>query len=161
MNNASDLQLVVVELQTYYCRLQVGTLIKGLEPHRRVVQELGIDSMSSDESDIKSGNPVGDVKSKIWRNQNVTHTFRDMDSIHLSLQTTTAGWMKRGNVPCIHRETAAQCISTKGPVGGFSHTCYDTTWLASLSITERQELEVRKESVDLSFSDDVTEVIFN
>lgn len=125
-------------------------LLPDLRKHEAVVVELGVDGMSSDETDAKAdGNHVLSIKAKKWHNRILTRWLHDLDIIYMACQVTIGGTVERGN-------WAHQCRFVQGKFfyGATVHclpkSFYHASFLASLSDEQCEELEIIDQSYDLT-----------
>jgi len=148
------------QLQLYYRRLHVTKMHPDLRRLQGLIRSLGVDGMSSDESDVEVSGPVYGIKHVPWRGDIVTLCLRQLDSIHLSLRTTTVGRLKRGNLPRIRRDNP-NLLSERGPVGGLPMNCYNPEWFATLTENDKEDLEVLDEFFDLTLPQSATTYIIS
>jgi hypothetical protein len=110
-----------------YYRLNSLGLHPDLKGHEAVVVQLGVDGMSSDETDKEvDGSHILSIKAKKWRNENLTKWLHDLDIIHLARCVTTSGTIKRGNWP--HRRCSVATKFSDGPPVRAPKSFYDASF---------------------------------
>jgi hypothetical protein len=115
--------------QTISCKEQENAIDV---PHwkwlRNVIENLGEDGMSSEESDHGATEMTYRPTKMEWRRK-IDHELQLIDNEYRRLRITQP---QRGAIPAI-RERGSGVVSSRGPVTGLSMAFYDETWLLSKS----------------------------
>lgn len=99
-----------------------------LQKHLDLLGRLGVDGMSSDESDGEDGSgPVFRVRRPIWRAPVVGRWLQLFDSLNLKRRQLMQD--KRGCYPRI-RVRSSEPSHSKGFVEGLPMNAYDESWMA-------------------------------
>ncbi|KAF8521918.1 hypothetical protein BU17DRAFT_29889, partial [Hysterangium stoloniferum] len=98
----------------YYCRIRAAKGHPDLHCHLQALYNLGVDGMSSDESDFEDDAPVYTILRKEWRAAVVSLWMRDIDAVHLSLRLNSNGHITQGNWP--HPQRDSRRLSQHSPV---------------------------------------------
>ncbi|KAI6145056.1 hypothetical protein BKA82DRAFT_3969785, partial [Pisolithus tinctorius] len=115
-----------------------------------IVESLGQDGMSSDESDHEGhrGEATYYILEKDWRSKQVTAWLRMLDSLHLRLryngkwQTTAGAWP--------HFRTASLNDSKGPPVKGLPIDFYSRNWYGAQNAFMREQLQATNQSDTLA-----------
>ena len=99
-----------------------------------MVEQLGIDGQSSDESDGETCN----VKLKIWCSREVQKLLECINS-NCNTQTIL-GNHRPGNQPHCHTQSRFAAQSIWGAVSGLPRNFYNDIWYQSLRHSERDDL---------------------
>ncbi|KAI5981329.1 hypothetical protein EDD15DRAFT_2183621, partial [Pisolithus albus] len=126
----------------------------------RVVQSLGLDGMSSDESDHEghSGEATYHILDKDWRSRHVTAWLQMLDALHLRLRysgewrTTSGAWP--------HFRTSGLKESGKPAVRGLPTDFYSRNWYQAQSDFMKGQLKAVKPSISLEISAEYTKSAF-
>ena len=97
-----------------------------------MLKELGVDGMSSDETDV--GDPIGQkrILIKDWRNSNLTIWLRTFDEVYMRRREKPVGEEDlRGNLPHIRTPSDKHSQSSK-VVRGLPINAYEPEWLERL-----------------------------
>jgi hypothetical protein len=130
--------------------LNCARLHPDLKKLEAVVVQLGVDGMSSDETDNEvDGSHILSIKAKKWRNENLTKWLHDLDTVHLARCVTTSGTIKKGNWPHRRRSVATK-FSDGPPVRALPKSFYDESFLASLTGKQYEDLKITNQSYDLT-----------
>ncbi|KAF8588297.1 hypothetical protein K439DRAFT_1311580, partial [Ramaria rubella] len=101
-----------------------------LKQHHCALMKLGVEGMSSDESDMEDGKEIYRISTKPWRAQAVTMWLRAMDCVHLSIRAKRKSGVMPGSWPREHHDGTK--VSIRCAVPGLPHTFYAEDWLAGL-----------------------------
>ncbi|KAF7967372.1 hypothetical protein HWV62_34459 [Athelia sp. TMB] len=148
--------------QLYQRRLRAGATLTsqfGVDA-QQVVQNLGMDGMSSDESDHETG--AGEatyfLTSKKWRAVEVTQYLHDLDAWHLyeryghQYQASAGAWPH-------FRSPDQQQISTREPVNQLPSNFYNLAWWKNITTFERGVVNPSKAKFNLHLPPAVKERI--
>jgi len=138
-------------LQLYSRRLQTAhqyTEIKTQATH--MVQSLGLDGMSSDESDHEDhkGEATYYILHKDWRSCQITAWLRMLDSLHLRLRYRGEWRATAGSWP--HFRTTHLKESTRPAINELPVNFYSRDWYGARSTFMKGELKAKKQSVSLA-----------
>lgn len=139
--------------QLYYRRLHAVKIHPDLRRHIQFLEDLGVDGMSSDESNIENQSRVYVVLKKTWRASGVTLWLRDLDSVHLSLRVTNTGRVMRGNWP--HERRDSSRVSVRDPVHSLPTNFYATEWLSQLPPSHLERFDVTSTNHNLSHTESI------
>ena len=108
---------------------------------RKMLQELGHEGMSSDESDLEDDDdddtlaPAFRVKTMPWR-RDITH---ELDIIDAERRRDASVYHKQGSKP-VHRRRDADLLTTRPAAVNLPRVFYDDTWFEKLGSRERRQL---------------------
>lgn len=114
-----------------------------LSAHRDLMEELGRQGISSDESDYSQKPPVFYRISPIWRSSELRDFMWQLDRMAAQDNVQTIGRRRRGR-----NQRTRQRLCTDGINGessmpiGLPRNCYDRAWLNTLSRQRLAELEM-------------------
>ncbi len=117
--------------QLFTQRYDIALHDPRLQRHLELLGRLGVDGMSSDESDeeLEDGSgPVSRVRRPIWRAPIVGRWLQVFDSVNLKRRQTTQD--KRGCYPRIRVRNNSEPSCSKGFVEGLPMNAYDESWMA-------------------------------
>jgi hypothetical protein len=140
----------------YYRRMGVAESCRHLRNDGlAIVKELGIDGMSSDESDHPPGNgiPVYQVRIKQWRSSKVTEILRACDALHLRMRyggdwDASPGAWPHLRIPSLKHSTRAAALQLPS-------NFYSPNWLKSLNEFQRDALQPRIEGYNLEVPEQI------
>ena len=95
-----------------------------------MLEELGVDGMSSDESDTEDGDIQYHILSPQWRSRLVSGWLRMFDTIHRLFRRNGSAAASRGNYPCNRKTTHRKSNSIKF-VAGLPVNAYNEEWIAN------------------------------
>jgi hypothetical protein len=100
-----------------------------------MLEQLGVDGMSSDESGDDEDQHEYKILAPLWRAQEVAPWLRVFDTIHNILRTVGDPQALRGSFP--HRRILTSKKSeNKKFVAGLPHNVYNQTWAAKEQLTQ-------------------------
>jgi len=113
------------------------------------VQSLGLDGMSSDESDHEGhkGEATYYVLDKTWRSRRITAWLRMLDSLHLCLRYTGEWQATAGAWP--HYRMTSLNESTRSPVKALPTDFYSRDWYQAQNDFAKRQLKAAKSQVSL------------
>ena len=141
-------------LQLYLRRLHVAQLYSRQHSSAvRVVEELGVAGMSSDESDHESGGGAATyaIVNKDWRSSGVMELMRLLDALHLRFRYRNNWNATSGAWP--HLRLLSRKSSTQAAVKGLPNNFYSPKFLASLTQEALDELCLMEEVLPVEISD--------
>ena len=108
-----------------------------------IVQQLGVDGMSSDESDHDGhcGEATYYTLHKEWRSRHVTAWLRLLDSLHLRMRYRREWQATAGAWP--HFRTPSLKVSDWSPVSRLPVNFYCTNWYAAQNAFTRETLQAQ------------------
>ncbi|KAF8576183.1 hypothetical protein K439DRAFT_1540845 [Ramaria rubella] len=148
------LQVSSINTSLFSHCLRTCKIHPDLRRHVQVLENLGVDGMSSDESTIKDDECVYVIFKKPWRSAAVTLWLLDIDSVHLNLRVTDSGCVTGGNWPCSDSMHNSKRLLVKG----LSKTLYNADWLSTPEKIE--DLNAHSELYDLSHSDTIAQYVY-
>ena len=138
-------------LQLYSCRLQTTHQYTEIKTQAtRVVQSLGLDGMSSDESDHEGhkGEATYYILHKDWHSCQITAWLCMLDSLHLCLRYHGEWQATAGSWP--HFRTSHLKESTRPVINELPVDFYSRNWYGAQSTFMKGELKAKKQSVSLA-----------
>ncbi|OBZ66301.1 hypothetical protein A0H81_13818 [Grifola frondosa] len=164
--NLSDLEIVFhkrVAKRTerkrnlFYRRFEVAANHSDLRRHLRILQDLGIDGMSSDESEHENGVTQYRVLVKPWRNPLLTPWLRIFDAAYRQDRLNGCNQSTRGAQP--HLRLASQKVDYSRPaVSHLPANAYNLKWLKSLSQFDLESLSPKRLEYDFSHTPSMMEM---
>ncbi|KAI6104830.1 hypothetical protein EDD16DRAFT_1492262, partial [Pisolithus croceorrhizus] len=124
-----------------------------LSRHKRLLEALGTQGMSSDESDTKAPGKSTTYPRVYpqWRSQQLSSFLWKLDAIIEKIHALPIGRRKRGGNPLRIRPHTSKYNTTAAAPIGFPRNCCDKEWLDSLPARSKATLWAR--DVDYKFSD--------
>lgn len=126
----------------------------------RVVQELGVAGMSSNESDHEAG--CGEatylITNKTWRANQVTAWLRALDALHLQARYQQQWRASAG--AWLHLRLMSAKPSERAPVEGLAHNFYAWEFLDSLDPHSLSELDTQ-DVIELDVLESLIKCIFS
>ncbi|EIW54269.1 uncharacterized protein TRAVEDRAFT_132465 [Trametes versicolor FP-101664 SS1] len=126
---------VCVAPPLFFRRRHVAMKYPQLAPHLPMLEQLGVDGMSSDESDSQNGVKYYRILRKSWRPERVTLWVRGFDAVEAISRPSNA----RGNQPR-KRMQSTKVDDSRDAVKGLPRNAYDATWYAKLGDFAREDL---------------------
>jgi len=132
-----SVQALMVVSQTFQRRLHIATLDPLLGKHVHILQRLGVEGMSSDESDVEElrrdpavrrRQPSYFVLTPSWRHPSLTAWLSAFDSMHVIARRTTGNRL-RGAYPRCRIYARDRPSKSKRYVSHLPTTAYDPGWL--------------------------------
>ncbi|OBZ66078.1 hypothetical protein A0H81_13919 [Grifola frondosa] len=121
----------------FYRRFEVAANHTDLQRHLGILQDLGVDGMSSDESEHENGVIQYRVLIKSWRNPVLTPWLRTFDAAYRK-DRLGPSQSTRGAHP--HLRLASQKVDLRAPVIRLPFNAYNYEWLKGLSAFELESL---------------------
>ncbi|KAF9500278.1 hypothetical protein BDN71DRAFT_1355543, partial [Pleurotus eryngii] len=140
----------------FHRRLNVARKYPVLHSHQLMLERLGVQGMSSDESDHESGLSQYRILLPKWRNPQLAAWLRVFDAIHrksrFQSDQTRAG---RGARPRL-RVVGQTWSTSESYVSQLPLNAYNPNWLARLNIIEKEDVDAQgDEHYDFSHNPDV------
>ncbi|KAG8926274.1 hypothetical protein FRC02_009027 [Tulasnella sp. 418] len=125
-------------IRLFYARRRTLSSSRLLRQHLEIVDQLGIDGMSSDEEvdDHDGRGKHFQIAKKTWRNKDATTFLRTLDAFRHSLRSETRGQNIRARYDDAGRE------STSLLVDGLPKNAYDQQYLRSMEEWKRGEVNI-------------------
>ncbi|KAJ7872355.1 hypothetical protein B0H14DRAFT_2502796 [Mycena olivaceomarginata] len=121
--------------QLFHRRRFIGYLFPPLRKHASMLELLGVDGMSSDESGQEDDRDEYKILAPLWRASEVAPWLRMFDTIHRILRAVGNPQAQQGTFP--HRRILTNAKSrNKKFVAGLPHNVYDQAWIAGEKLTE-------------------------
>ncbi|KAI5984175.1 hypothetical protein EDD15DRAFT_2177616, partial [Pisolithus albus] len=136
--------------ELYACRLDTAYQYAEIKDQAvPVVQSLGLDGMSSDESDHEGhdGEATYHILDKDWRSQHITAWLRMLDALHLRLRYSGEWQATSGAWP--HFRTSSLRESVRPAVGELPTDFYSHNWYQAQSSFVKGQLKATKPRVSL------------
>ncbi|KAI6045488.1 hypothetical protein EDC04DRAFT_2518636, partial [Pisolithus marmoratus] len=123
-----------------------------LSKHEHLLEALGTQGISSDESDPEEPGRSATYPCIYpqWHSQQLSTFLWKLDVIIEKIHASPVGRCKRGGNPlCIHPHTRKYNTTAAAPIR-FPHNCYDKDWLDSLPVQSKAALQAK--DIDHKFS---------
>ncbi|KAG1730192.1 hypothetical protein EDB19DRAFT_1589168, partial [Suillus lakei] len=139
----------------YYRRLVVTKAHSSLSGAVMIIKQLGINGMSSDESDHPASNGLATYRIliKCWRSQKITDFLRTCNALHLMVRYQLEWDVTSGAWP--HLRLLLMRFSARAMVQKLPVNFYDQDWLKTLSGFQKDALQPRSEECDLEIPDSI------
>ena len=124
----SLMPILLMTMQLYHRRRDITFDFPQMEPQRHMLEELGIDGMSSDEGENVATGRQYRIYVPRWRAPMLTPWIRFFDTLYLYRRTGDDDGDQRGNMPRTRVPTRLQSTSRKY-VAGLPINAYSTDWL--------------------------------
>lgn len=111
-----------------------------LKRHEKVIRALGVDGMSSDESEHEGGSPRYRILQKPWRNPSITSWLRVFDAVHMNARLGLAHGSQRGAMPRV-RVASSLMGASRPVVPHLPRNAYSGLWLERLSEYEAASIQ--------------------
>ncbi|KIK20285.1 hypothetical protein PISMIDRAFT_657625, partial [Pisolithus microcarpus 441] len=144
-------------LKLYSCHLQTAYEYKEIKDRAvAIVESLGQDSMSSDESDHEGhhGEATYYILDKDWRSKQVTSWLQMLDSLHLRLQYNGSWQVTASAWP--HFRMTSLHESRGSPVKGLPIDFYCHNWYGAQNAFVKEQLQVKNQSDTLAIPSQYT-----
>ncbi|KAJ7454097.1 hypothetical protein FB451DRAFT_951803, partial [Mycena latifolia] len=143
----------------YHQRRYLAYTFKPLRRHVDMLEYLGVDGMSSDESDAEDigDTPQYHILSPLWRCRKIAGWFRVFDSLHNILRKSGEIQAARGSFPRRRKVTQRKSKSVKF-VAGLPINVYDERWMESDRM-RRYDLRPSAQPYDFSHDADIMEFV--
>ncbi|KAJ7342317.1 hypothetical protein DFH08DRAFT_703827 [Mycena albidolilacea] len=122
-------------IQLFHRRRFIGYLSPPLWKHASMLELLGVDGMSSDESGQEDDWDEYKILAPLWRASEVAPWLRMFDTIHRILRAVGNPQAQQGTFPHWRILTNAKSRNKKF-VAGLLHNVYDQAWIAGEKLTE-------------------------
>ena len=120
-----------------------------------ILQRLGPDGMSSDESELEQGVKVYKVLIKKWRNPDLVEWFKVFDSIARMERTNVINGVDGRGAPYRERIRSQKVDEFCETVGALPINAYDKTWFGTLSKFTQARMNVVQKSYDFTHTEAV------
>ncbi|KAJ7041256.1 hypothetical protein C8F04DRAFT_1304069, partial [Mycena alexandri] len=145
--------------QLFHQRRYLAYAFKPLRRHITMLERLGVDGMSSDESDhetedIREGRQTTyQILTPLWRASHLAAWLRIFDSLHNILRKSGDSFASRGSFPRLRRVGQRRSTNIKF-VPGLPLEVYDPSWIAQ-DARRRYDLHPTMEQYDFSHQADI------
>ncbi|KAH9885103.1 hypothetical protein C8Q73DRAFT_660346 [Cubamyces lactineus] len=137
-------------------RLTAALSYDALKPHVEMLQCLGVDGMSSDESSVENDIVHYRILKKSWRHPNLTIWLRVFDAAYRKTRVSETNRATRG-APVHWRLVTNQYDNRRAAVPCLPKNAYNPEWLNSLNGMDVEDLAARDEFYDFTHTPDVAE----
>ncbi|KAI0740917.1 hypothetical protein C8Q76DRAFT_608378 [Earliella scabrosa] len=144
-----------ISILLFLRRLDVAQHHPGLQKHVYILQRLGPEGMSSDESEMENGRKVYKVFVKSWRAPAITPWLSVIDAIASLERTNAINGMDGRGAQFRERRRSSQVDDRSPPVGRLFLNAYSETWLQRLTQFTRSRLKIRPKSYKFAHSPEV------
>jgi hypothetical protein len=142
--------------QLFERRLRAAERHPSTRRHVDMIKYLGVDGVSTDESDHENnrGVPQYLIVQKPWRNPTLSSWYRALDSLHRHLRFRPVRKATRGAQPHI-RLPSSRIDGTRGEVAQLPINAYNERWLDTLTEEQRRGLYISMEPYDFSHPQEI------
>lgn len=131
-----------------------------MKRHLWVIQALGVQGMSSDESEHE-GTQVRYRRTTLeWRNPALETFFTVIDVFHEAGRFTSGADKSSKSGSHVHLRLPAQKVSERAAVPGLPEAAYNPTWLKDLSDFFRSRLNISNVQYDFAHSAEVLKFVY-
>ncbi|KAL7277902.1 hypothetical protein ACG7TL_008852 [Trametes sanguinea] len=139
-------------------RCDVCASYVGLTRHLYMLQLLGINGMSSDESDVEDGRPVYLVLKKSWRNPEIDAWLRVFDVLYRRSRYMPLNRNPRGANVHI-RKLTQKVDDTRQPRTNLPVNAYNPSWLQALTAYDKARLKVDPKPYDFTHEAEINSIV--
>ncbi len=126
-------------VQLFQRRLYIATKYAETRVHAPMIQALGVNGMSSDESDHENDHQQYRIIVKRWRHPEVTPWLRVFDKLYHRYRLSGGDMQTlQGGFP--HLRVESNISSDSHPVSRLPRNAYSSQWLSSLNRLALQDL---------------------
>ncbi|KAJ7627895.1 hypothetical protein B0H17DRAFT_963108 [Mycena rosella] len=145
--------------QLFHQRRYLAYTFGPLQRHIAMLEHLGVDGMSSDESqtEVFGEQPQYFILSPLWRSQDIAGWFRMFDSLHNILRRSGEVYSAAGSFPRRRKVTQKKSKSIKF-VPGLPENVYDTRWIES-DLLRKYDLRPSLQHYDFSHHPRIIEFV--
>lgn len=127
-----------------------------LRHHVAMLTYLGVDGMSSDESDHENGLSQYRILVKPWRNPALAPWLRIFDALHRRSRFRPVARATKGAQPHL-RVVSSKQDTSRAAVPQLPRNAYSPTWHANLPAYDARKLQVKDADYDFSHSSAILE----
>lgn len=142
--------------QLFQRRLNASKAHPGLRHHTQMLKYLGVDGMSSDDSDhgVATGVPQYRIVRKPWRHPSLAPWLRVFDALHRHSRFRPVRRVTRGAQAHI-RLLGNRVDASRAAVPQLCQNAYNPAWLESLNEFDREDLQIDAGLYDFTHSAEV------
>ncbi|KAJ8468268.1 hypothetical protein ONZ45_g17303 [Pleurotus djamor] len=144
-----------VFIQLYERRLRICQSNGSLRRHEKMIMRLGVDGMSSDESDHAQSLAQYRILIPRWRNPVLAQWLRTMDWVYYSTRFSMKRRAGQGSRPRL-RITTMQYSDSSTYVPGLPKSAYDQEWYERLPEVFREAVDAKDTPYDFSHDQQIT-----
>lgn len=143
-------------IQLFHRRLNASKAHPGLRHHTQMLKYLGVDGMSSDDSDhgVATGVPQYRIVKKSWRHPSLAPWLRVFDALHRHSRFRPVRRTTRGAQAHI-RLLGNRVDSSRAAVPQLCQNAYNPTWLDGLNEFDREDLQMDANLYNFSHSPEI------
>ncbi|KAI0715187.1 hypothetical protein C8Q76DRAFT_619567 [Earliella scabrosa] len=135
-------------------RLKAASTEPDLKRHVYILQRLGPEGMSSDESAMENGVKQFRILKKDWRSPHLTAWLRVFDGINREQRFNPLTESTRGADPR-HRFESGKASTSSRAVSCLPINAYNPTWYEERTPYARQRLQARKKAYDFTHTPEI------
>ncbi|KAJ6450339.1 hypothetical protein C8R47DRAFT_998918 [Mycena vitilis] len=148
----------VRKYQLFHQRRYLAYMFEPLRRHIAMLEQLGVDGMSSDESDRDEDyHSQYQIQDPLWRARELAAWLRVFDSLHHILRKSGDCFASRGAFPR-HRKVGGRRSTNPKFVPGLPINVYDHQWISS-DAKRKYDLRPLPEHYDFSHNANVMECV--
>ncbi|KAI0762494.1 hypothetical protein C8Q74DRAFT_1174340, partial [Fomes fomentarius] len=136
-------------LQLYHRRLGIARRFINTKKHIKILQRMGVESMSSDEEDNTAAFVRYRIFKKPWRHVRVTQCLRLLDALHRMWRAESGQASKRGSTQ------RCRFDGSNPPKPRLPKNAYDDAWLAARTPVELDKLKPNNAAYDFSHDEGI------
>ncbi|KAF8160483.1 hypothetical protein K438DRAFT_2071165 [Mycena galopus ATCC 62051] len=146
--------------ELFHRRRYLAYTFKPLQKHINMLEQLGVDGMSSDESDtedIGAGTMQYQILAPQWRANHIAGWLRIFDSLHNILRRNGNSQAHLGSFPRRRKVGQRRSKSTKF-VSGLPINVYDPRWITA-DLRRKYDLQPSTEHYDFTHESDIIQYV--
>ncbi|KAJ7877686.1 hypothetical protein B0H13DRAFT_1570562, partial [Mycena leptocephala] len=148
----------VRKYELFHQRRYLAYTFKPLHKHIDILERLGVDGMSSDESETDDNHHTQyQILAPLWRDRHLAAWLRVFDSLHHILRRGSDAYASRGAFPR-HRKVGQQRSTNTTFVSGLPINVYDHHWITQ-DARRKYDLRPSTEQYDFSHEPDIMECV--
>ncbi|KAF8154394.1 hypothetical protein K438DRAFT_1483961, partial [Mycena galopus ATCC 62051] len=143
--------------QLFHRRRYISYVFPPLQQHSAMLEQLGVDGMSSDESGEEDDRHGYKILMPLWRAPEVAPWLRIFDTVHNILRRAGDPQALRGSFP--HRRILTNKKSTsKKFIAGLPLNVYDSAWMGQEQLTQ-QLLYASPQAYDFNLEPNIVQYV--
>ncbi|KAI9062651.1 hypothetical protein FKP32DRAFT_1612425 [Trametes sanguinea] len=138
----------------YNRRHEAALSYTALKPHVRMIERLGVNGMSSDESSVENDVVHYEILVKKWRHPALTPWLRTFDAVYRRLRFSETNRTTRG-APVHWRQVTTRVDNTRAAVHGLPKNAYNPDWLSNLQDMDKEDLAIDEDTYSFTHPPEV------
>ncbi|OSC96551.1 hypothetical protein PYCCODRAFT_1378950 [Trametes coccinea BRFM310] len=129
----------------YNRRYTAALSYTALKPHVAMLERLGVNGMSSDESCVENDVVHYEILVKRWRHPALTSWLRTFDAVYRKLRFSETNRTTRG-APVHWRQVTTRVDNSRAAVHGLPKNAYNPDWLTTLQDMDLEDLAMEEDA---------------